>query len=166
MTIQRLRKSVNIAAGLALLAAGGLFAGRLWAGTLLEKTHSDGAPRIFGRIARALDLTADQKSQIKAALKSHAAEIEAQMQASAAARRGLHDAVLADPTDESAILARAADLGRIQGDGAVLFSRIRAEVQPILTPDQRQKLQNFRQHAREHGDAAARSIKSFLRSDS
>lgn len=166
MSIQRIRKSVLIGSGVLALAAAGLLAGRLSAGAFPERAHSDFAPRIFGRIARALDLTDDQKGQIKTVLKSHAAEIEAQMKASAAARRALHDAVLAQPADEAAIRARAAELGQVHGDGAILFSKVRTEIQPILTPEQRDRIQTFRERMRRHGDAAARSFENFLRSDS
>ena len=166
MSIQRIRKSVLFASGVVAIAAAGLLAGRLSAGAFPERTHADGAPRIFRHLSRALDLSDDQKTQIKTILKSHAAEIETQMKASAAARRALHDAVLAQPADEAAIRARAADLGRVQGDGAVLFSKFRTEIQPILTPEQRDKMQTLRERMRRHGDAAARSFKSFLRSDS
>ena len=66
---------------------------------------------MFGRASPgALDLTDDQKAQIKAILRTHATEIEAQMTAGTAARRALHDAIMAAPIDEAAIRARAAEL--------------------------------------------------------
>ena len=70
------------------------------------------------------------------------------------------------PTDEATIRARAADLGKVQGDGAVVFARIRTEVDPILTPAQRDKLQAFHSHAGGHGDHAVQAFEKFLKSAS
>ncbi len=166
MTIQRIRKSVLAGAGILALAAGGLVAGRLSARAFPQRAHSEFAPRVFARIARALDLSDDQKSQIKAVLKTHAAEIEAQMKASSSARRALHQAVLTQPIDENAIRTAAATLGSVESDGAVLFAKIRTEVEPILTVAQRAKIQQFRERVRDRGDAAVKSFEAFLGSGS
>jgi Spy/CpxP family protein refolding chaperone len=162
MTTATIRKSALVVTSAAFLAAGGLFAGRLFASGVSDRS----APRMFGRLARTLDLTADQRGQIKAILRSHAAEIEAQMTAGAAARRALHDAIKTQPVDESSIRARAAEDGSARANGAVLFARIRAEVLPILTADQRQKLQSLDEKMRGHGAHGAKALADFLRSDS
>lgn len=161
MTAGTIRKTVLIAAAAGFVAASGLFAGRLFAG---ESDHA--APRMFGRLARALDLSADQKSQVKSILRSHAAEIEAQMTGGAAARRALHDAITAQPMDEAAIRARAAEAGAMHANGAVLFAKIRAEVLPILTAEQKQKLQGLAERMRSRGVRGAKALGDFLRSDS
>lgn len=161
MTAGAIRKTVLIAAGAGFVAAGGLFAGRLFAS---ESDHS--APRMFGRLARTLGLTADQKAQIKTILRSHAAEIEAQMTAGAAARHALHDAIKAQPVDESAIRARAAEAGIVHANGAVLFAKIRAEVLPILTTEEKQKLQSLEERMKGHSARGAKAFADFLRSDS
>jgi protein CpxP len=166
VSIQQIRKSILTGAGLAALAAIAVLAGRLSARALPGQGHADFAPRIFNRIARDLDLTDDQKTQIKAVLKTHASEIETQMKNSAAARRALHKAVLAQPTDEQAIRAAAQALGSVQADGAVLFAKIRTEIQPILTDAQRAKVQEFRDRVRTHSDKAIQSFEKFLGSDS
>ena len=166
MSIQRIRRSVLTGAGIAALAAAGLLAGRLSAGAFPERAHSGFGPRLFGRIARALDLTDDQKARIKTVVKSHASEIETQMEASAAARRAVHEAVLAQPVDEAAIRAAALRLGQVHADGAVLFAKVRTEVQPILTEEQRGKIQNFREKARRRADSAVKNFEAFLESGS
>lgn len=162
MSIRNLRRSVLAIAGVGVLAAGGLFAGRLLAGALPERSHDRFAPGIFGRIARSLDLTDEQKTQIKGILRSHAAEIDEQMKVSAEARRALHDEILADPVDEGAIRARAMDLARAQADGAVLVARIRAEVYPILTAGQREKIERYHERVRDYGDRARKAFERFL----
>ena len=166
MSIQRIRKSALIGAGILALAIGGLLAGRLSAGAFPEKAHSGLGPRLFGRIARALDLSDDQKARIKTLLKAHATEIETQMKASATARRAVHDAVLAQPVDEAAIRAAALQLGQVHADGAVLFAKIRLEIQPILTDEQRGKIQSFRERARHRADSSVKNFEAFLESGS
>ncbi len=167
MTLQRIRNTALVGGGIAALAVGALLAGRLSAGALPGgRGQGDFAPRVFARIARALELSDDQKTRIKAVLKTHAAEIETQMRSSSAARRALHQAVLTQPSDEAAIRAAAQQLGQVQGDGAVLFAKIRTEIQPILTEAQRAKIQQFRERARNHAESAVKSFEAFLESSS
>ena len=166
MSIQQIRKSVLIAAGIVALGAAGLVAGRLSAGAIPGHGRGDSVMRMFHHMAEALDLSDDQEARIKDVLKAHAPEIEAQMKASSAARRGLHPAALADPADESAIRAAAQKLGSVQADSALLFSRIRKEVDPVLTDAQRKKLHEVRERARSRADAAVKSFQSFLESQS
>jgi Spy/CpxP family protein refolding chaperone len=166
VSIQRIRKSALIGVGIAALAVGGLLAGRLSAGAFPEKAYSGLGPRLFGRIARALDLSDDQKTRIKTVLKAHATEIETQMKASAASRRAVHEAVLAQPVDEAAIRAAALQLGQVHADGAVLFAKIRTEIQPILTAEQLGKIQSFRDRARQRADSAVKNFEAFLESGS
>src|SRR5262245_60002324 len=99
--------------------------------------RADFALRMFRHMAQALDLSDDQKTKIKDVLKTYAAEVEAQMKASGSARRALHQAILAEPIDEAAIRSAAAALGSVEGNGAVLFAKIRSQVDPILTDEQR-----------------------------
>lgn len=164
MSIQNIRRSVLIAAGIGVLAFAGLFAGRLFAHQMGGHFHGGSmAPRMFQHIARELDLTDAQQAQIRGILKTHADEIEAHVKAGMEARRALHDAVLIQPTDEASIRLRAQELGNVHGDGAILFAKIRAEVWPILTGDQQQKLAGLHGRMREHGDEALKSLDAFLR---
>jgi Spy/CpxP family protein refolding chaperone len=151
-----------IAAGVAALAAAGLLAGRLSAGAMPGREHRNFALRMFRHISSALELSDDQKTRIKEILKAHSAEIEAQIRSSGAARRALHQAVLAEPADEAAIRAAAANLGSVQGDGALLFAKIRSEIDPLLTDPQRVKLRQLRERASGRSEAAAKSFEAFL----
>jgi Spy/CpxP family protein refolding chaperone len=166
MSIQQVRRSILVAIGAGALAAAGLVAGRVSADAFGHGGRADFAPRMFSRLSRVLGLNDDQKARVKEVLKAHADEIEAQLTASAEARRALHDAVVAQPADEATIRARAADVGRVHGDGAVLLARIRTEIDPILTADQRQKLGTFDRRIRGRADAAARSFDAFVRGGS
>jgi Spy/CpxP family protein refolding chaperone len=166
MSIRQFRKSILITVGLGALAVAGLFAGRLSANAFPQSNHVDLAPRMFSRLSTAVGLTSDQQTQIKVVLRAHEIEIETQMKATRAARQALHAAVMASPIDEGAIRARAADVGSVHADGAVLFARIRAEIDPILTADQKTKLQTFQAGIHARNDNAVQSFHNFLNSGS
>lgn len=168
MNFRQIHKSVLTVAGVGALALGGLFAGRLSAGAFHdpETKRADFAPRVFARMARALDLSQAQRTQIKNVLKTHVSEIEAQIQAAAAARGAFQDAAVAQPVNEAAIRARAQEMGNVQSNSAILFARIRTEIDPILTPEQREKIQRLRDRMRYRAESAAKSLEAFLRSDS
>ena len=166
MSIRQIRRSVLVTVALAALAVAGLFAGRLSANAFPQGARGDFAPRMFARVAHTLDLTSDQQSQIKDVLRSHETEIEAQMTAARTARQALHAAVTTLPVDEATIRARAADVGKVHADGAVLFAKIRAEVDPILTADQKTKLQTFQSHIRHKSDNAVQGFHNFLNNGS
>jgi periplasmic protein CpxP/Spy len=163
MSIQNIRRSVLVAAGVGVLAVSGLFAGRIFAHQMGDHFGGGMAPRMFRHIARELDLSDSQQAQIRAILKTHADEIETQVKAGMDARRALHQAVMTQPMDETAIRNLARQIGNVHGDGAVLFARIRTEVFPILTPDQQQKLASLHGRMRQHGDDAIKSLDAFLR---
>jgi Spy/CpxP family protein refolding chaperone len=91
-----------------------------------------------------LDLTPAQKEQIHSILQSHKAEIVQVMQPVAEARRALREAVLNPNSDEKTIRGDADNLGHAIGDAAVLAAKIKQEINPILTDEQRQKLKDFR----------------------
>lgn len=166
MSIQNIRRSVLIVAGAAALAVGGLLAGRLAAGVMPGDTPGGSGPgHVFARIAKALDLSDDQKARAKAILKSHASEIEAQLDAARQARRTLHDAVRKQPLDETAIRESAKELGRIHGEGGILFAKIHAEIDPILNDGQRARLETYREKMRSRSDRFARSLHDFLESE-
>jgi Spy/CpxP family protein refolding chaperone len=162
MSIQNIRRSVLIAAGVAVLAVAGLFAGRLFAHQM--GGHSAGmAPHLFRHLSRQLELSEGQQSQIREILKNHADEIEAHVKSAMDSRRALHDAILVQPTDEAAIRQRAQELGSVHADGALLFARIRGEVWPLLTAEQQQKMAGLHTRMRERGDDAMKNLDAFLR---
>lgn len=169
MSIQHIRRSVLIAAGIGVLAVSGLFAGRLL-GRQMGPGGSHGGPpnpaRMFEHISKELDLTDAQQAQIRGILKSHADEIVAHVQAGMDARRALHDAVLAQTSDEAALRRLGAQSGTVHADGAVLFARIRSEIWPILTPEQQQKFAAFHARMGRKGDDGLQALGAFLRGES
>jgi len=166
MSVEKIRRSILVTAAALAIAVAGLLAGRVSAQAFRGHGRGDFPSHIFTHMSRVLDLTDDQKSRIKDVLRAHGDEIKVQMQASADARRSLHDAVMAQPMDEAAIRAAAVKLGQAQGDGAVLFSRILVEIEPILTDAQKAKVQALREKVRQHGQGAAKAFDNFLKSES
>ncbi len=166
MSIQQIRRSVLIAAGILALAVSGLVAGRLF-GRQLGPDHGRGpkAQRIFEHLASELDLSAAQRTQIRGILKSHADEILAQVRASMDARRTLHEAVVTQPSDDAAIRSLAAQIGQAHADGALLMVKIRSEIVPVLTAEQKQKLASLHTRMGNRGDEELESLGAFLRGE-
>ncbi len=167
MSIQKVRRSILIAAGIGVLAFTGLFAGRLLGRQMGPgMSHGPHAARMFDHISRALDLSDTQQLQIRGVLKTHADEILALVKSGMTARHALHDAILAQPTDEANIRVLAQQVGVVHGDGALLFARIRAEIWPILTPDQQEKFTAFHMKMGNRGEDELQSLGAFLRGES
>jgi Spy/CpxP family protein refolding chaperone len=169
MSIDKIRKSILILAAAGAIALGGLFAGRLSARVFRqeqEHAHGDFAPRLFAQVSQALDLTDDQKAKVKDILRSHSDEIKAQMRSWGTARRALREAMMTLPVDENAIRAAADQVGQSQANGALLLARIRGEIDPILTPDQKERLQKFQSRTGHHTERAVQSFDNFLKGSS
>ena len=96
-----------------------------------------GGPMGFGINPR--DLTDAQREQVKAIHERHAAEMKPLIDQAQAARKALQDNVLAGGTN---LRALAMDLGKAEGDLAFANAQIQGEVLALLTPEQRQKMQD------------------------
>ena len=93
---------------------------------------------------RGLDLTDAQREQVKAIMESHRDEQKAIGDRMQAARKALHEAIAADTFDETAVRAKAAEIGAVEADAAVLQARIKSEIFAILTPEQVKKAKDLR----------------------
>jgi protein CpxP len=60
------------------------------------------------------------------------------------AREGMQALIETDPIDESAVHAKAAEVANAEADAAIMQAKIRNEVFQILTPEQQQKVKEFR----------------------
>ena len=89
-----------------------------------------------------LDLSDEQKQQVKTILGNHKGDFQALRDRGLPARRALADAIAGG--DEAAIRQHSADLSAVQTDTALLAARVRGEVFKILTPEQQQKAQELR----------------------
>jgi protein CpxP len=106
-----------------------------------------GGPGGFGRggfgsplaMLRQLDLTEEQRAQVKQVMDSHRAERQAIGEKLRAAHRAQQDAVTATQFDEQAVRTRAAELATLTADAAVLRAKLHSEVFAVLTPEQQAK---------------------------
>jgi len=91
------------------------------------------------RVAEKLDLSDQQKSEIRDVFKAHRAELQSEMEKIRAARKEQLAAIHGETFDEGAIRAAAAKVAGSEADLAVARGRIASEVRAILTPEQRVK---------------------------
>jgi Spy/CpxP family protein refolding chaperone len=95
--------------------------------------------RDLRRGIKEMQLTKEQKTEIRGVLKSHAAEFRQAADRLREARQALNAAVRLEPIDEALIRERAAGTAVAAGDLAVVGAHVRAEVLGLLTDEQRQK---------------------------
>jgi protein CpxP len=88
---------------------------------------------------RQLELTEEQRTQVRQVMDSHRAELRASREKLRAAHKAQRDAVTAAQFDEQTIRTQAAELAAVTADAAVLRARIHSEVFAVLTPDQQAK---------------------------
>jgi periplasmic protein CpxP/Spy len=101
-----------------------------------------GGPGGFGgvmRLLRQLDLTDDQRAQVRQVMDSHRDALKAIGDRLQAAHRAQNDAVTAAQFDEQLVRAKAADLAAVMADAAVLHAKVHGEVFAVLTPEQQAK---------------------------
>jgi Spy/CpxP family protein refolding chaperone len=128
------------------LGAGVLLAG---AGMHAGASHMGGHFMHGGRggplehMAQVLDLSDEQKTQIRAEIRADWPELKPKVKAVLEAHRQLADTVRSDSPSESKIRAQAEGLARSEGDLAVELSRLHQKISPILTDAQRKKCERM-----------------------
>ena len=98
----------------------------------------------FGPRFRELDLTDDQKAQLKQITDSHAADFKAVRDKSRAAHDGMEELLTAETINESAIRAKSAEIAAAEADMLILQAKIRKESMQVLTSEQQAKLKELR----------------------
>jgi Spy/CpxP family protein refolding chaperone len=95
---------------------------------------------------RGLDLTEDQRQQIRALFEEvDASGVPDRLRQ---ARESLHDAIESG-ADESTLRQQASQLGEVEGDAAVEWARARARIQELLTAEQKEELEQLKKEAEE-----------------
>ena len=98
----------------------------------------------FGRGFRGIDLTDDQKAQLKKIADARRSDVQAAGQKVRAAREGMRALVEADSINESAIRAKSAEIAAAEADAMILNAKVRQESQQVLTAEQLAKLKERR----------------------
>ncbi|MGE0864310.1 MAG: Spy/CpxP family protein refolding chaperone [Vicinamibacterales bacterium] len=101
-------------------------------------------PMGFAPGFRGLDLTDDQKAQIKSITDSHQAEFKAAGEKVGAARQALRTLLQADTIDEPAIRAKSVEVANAEADASILGAKVRAQTLQVLTAEQLAKLKELR----------------------
>ncbi len=100
----------------------------------------------FGRVLtlRAdLNITVEQRQQIREVIMSHRAEIAATAKTVRDQRVALRDLVRSDEANETQIRAAADALGQAVSDAAVKAVKLRGEIAPLLDHNQRATIDEF-----------------------
>ena len=102
-----------------------------------------GGPLGLGPEMRQLDLTDDQKQQLKTIAESHHDEFRAAGDKARAAHEGMQAMVEADTIDENAIRAKSAEIAAAEAEVMILNAKVRKESMQVLTADQQAKLKEL-----------------------
>ena len=105
-----------------------------------------GGPAGSMHLLRELDLTDDQRQQVRDLFEE--VERSGVPDRLREARESLHQAIESG-ADESTLRQQADALGEVEGDAAVEFARVRSRIQEILTPEQREELERLKAQAKE-----------------
>lgn len=93
-----------------------------------------------------LDLSPGQKSQVARILKDNRAQSESLRSAMRAAHERMGEVMAKSPGDEAAVRAAARDLAKAGEEMAVNAGKVKAAVDGVLTPEQRTKLAEKKDH--------------------
>ena len=94
---------------------------------------------------RGLDLTDDQRAQLRKVREARQNEFKAAGEKLHAAREGMRQLMESDTINEPAIRSKAAEVAAAEAEVAILNARVRQESLQILTADQQAKLKEFRE---------------------
>ncbi|HEY4953081.1 MAG TPA: Spy/CpxP family protein refolding chaperone [Verrucomicrobiae bacterium] len=118
--------------------------------------------QIRQRIAEKLNLTDDQKAQIKTVWRGEKDTLKNLVGRLQATRKNLRAAIRAGDANETAVRAAAAKVAAVEGELAVERMNIYGKIAPILTDAQRQQISELEQRADEFADNAIARISEPL----
>jgi Spy/CpxP family protein refolding chaperone len=146
-----------------------LIAGALTLGLAARASAGDGpAGRPEGPLARLraalqqLDLSAQQREQIRTILRDHRDEARALRERMEADRHELQAAIQSEPVNERLIREQAARVAAVEADLAVMRASVGAEVKAVLTVEQRQGAAVIRSRAERRLRAVRAAVRAFL----
>ncbi len=109
-----------------------------------------GGPRLMlEHMADHLDLDDTQRETVKNILEAAKPEMEALREQFRANRAALEALDASDPAYSTELNNIALSNGQLATDGTLLFTRVRAEVNAVLTEEQRAKAERFKERKRE-----------------
>jgi periplasmic protein CpxP/Spy len=118
--------------------------------------------QILQRIAEKLNLTEDQKSQIKTILRDDKDTLATLLGQLHDARKNLRSAIQAGDANETSVRAASAKVASVEADLAVERMKLYGKIAPVLTDEQRQKISEFAQRADDFADSIIARIGDAL----
>ncbi|MGC9943662.1 MAG: Spy/CpxP family protein refolding chaperone [Verrucomicrobiota bacterium] len=118
--------------------------------------------QILERIAVALNLTDEQKSQIRAILSGEKDTLKTLFAHLHYARKDMRAAIQASGANEASVRGAAAKVAVVEADLAVERMKLYGKIAPVLTDEQRQKISDFTQHADDFVDDAIANLGNGL----
>ena len=103
----------------------------------------------LGSMFRQLDLSDDQRQQVRSVMQSHEPAFKEIGERMRTARQALDATVTADIVDEAAIRAKSADVAAAEADAAVLRAKVHQEVFSLLTAEQQAKAKELKAERQE-----------------
>ena len=141
-----------------VIAAGGLSSTTLAADAAAGPVR----PRMLQRIGEKLNLTGDQKAQIKSIFRSERDTLAPLLAALHEARENLRAAIRASDANETSVRAASAKVAAAEADLAVERMKLYGKIAPILTDEQKQQLAEMQQRADDFVDNVIARIGSGL----
>ena len=158
-----MKNKILIGALAAAILAGGFTAVTTYAaGDSDTSTAAPARGKILQRIAEKLNLTDDQKSQIKTILTGEKDNLQPLIAAVHQARVGLRTAIRAGDATETSVRAASAKVAGAEADLAVERMKLYGKIAPILSDAQRQQLSDMQQQADEFVDNVIARVGSGL----
>ena len=154
-----MKNKIIISTLAAALVVAGLIATKTFAA---ENSAPPARGKILQRIAGKLNLTDDQKSQIKAVLAGEKDNLQPLLGQLHDARKNLRAAIRGSEASETSVRAASAKVAVAESDLAVERMKIYGKIAPILTKAQRRRLSDLQQRADEFVDSASARIGSGL----
>jgi Spy/CpxP family protein refolding chaperone len=147
-----MKNKILIYATAAALVACGLTTTKSFAADNTPATSAH--PGILQRIADKLNLTGDQRTQIKAILVADKDTLAPLLGAVHDARKNLRTAIRAGDANEASVRAASTKVGAAEADLAVERMKLYGKIAPVLTDVQRQQVADWQQGADDFVDNA------------
>jgi Spy/CpxP family protein refolding chaperone len=109
--------------------------------TAAERRGPERRAAVRARVAHALELTPQQRQQIRAVLQAERETLAALLGDLHETRQALRATIRDDDATEQDVLAAAAEVAAVEADLALERQKLRRLIKPILTPAQLEELQ-------------------------
>jgi Spy/CpxP family protein refolding chaperone len=154
-----MKNRILICALAAAIAIGGFIATKTFAA---DNPAAATRGQFLQRIADKLNLSTDQRAQIKEVIVGEKDTLAPMLSTLHDARKNLRNAIRASDASEASVRAASAKVASADADLAVERMKLYGKIAPILTDGQRQQLADLQQRADEFVDNAITRIGSGL----